>query len=40
VNDYPGSPALAQQLLPASTRMIFFEKHPTEHKELVKALGE
>ena len=40
VNDYPGSPALAQQLLPASTRMILFEKHPTEHKELVKALGE
>ena len=38
--DYPGSPALAQQLLPASSRMVFFEKHPTEHKELVKALGD
>ena len=38
-SDYPGSPALAQQLLPSSSRMIFFEKHPTEYKELVKALG-
>jgi 23S rRNA (adenine2030-N6)-methyltransferase len=37
--DYPGSPALAQGLLPATSRMIFFEKHPTEHKELVKAMG-
>lgn len=37
--DYPGSPALAQHLLPASARMVFFEKHPTEHKELVKAVG-
>ena len=39
-SDYPGSPALAQSLLPASARMIFFEKHPTEYKELVKALGD
>jgi len=38
--NYPGSPALAQALLPPSARMIFFEKHPTEHKELVAALGD
>ena len=38
--NYPGSPALAQSLLPGSSRMIFFEKHPTEYKELVKALGD
>ena len=39
VAKYPGSPALAQSLLPATARMIFFEKHPTEHRELVGALG-
>lgn len=38
--NYPGSPALAQSLLPSSARMVFFEKHPTEHQELVKALGD
>lgn len=40
VSKYPGSPATAQSLLPSTARMIFFEKHPTEHKELVKALGQ
>ena len=38
--NYPGSPAIAQSVLPASARMMFFEKHPTEHSELVKALGD
>lgn len=37
--DYPGSPALAQTLLPASARMIFFEKHPTEHAALAANLA-
>ncbi|MEM8616050.1 MAG: 23S rRNA (adenine(2030)-N(6))-methyltransferase RlmJ [Pseudomonadota bacterium] len=36
---YPGSPALATQLLPDQTRFVFFEKHPAEHKALAKALG-
>lgn len=40
VSNYPGSPAVAQSLLPETARMVFFEKHPTEHKELVKASGE
>ena len=39
IGAYPGSPALAQTLLSKTARMVFFEKHPTEHKELVKALG-
>jgi 23S rRNA (adenine2030-N6)-methyltransferase len=38
--NYPGSPAIAQSLLPASARMVFFEKHPTEHAELVRAMGD
>ncbi|MCA8900163.1 MAG: 23S rRNA (adenine(2030)-N(6))-methyltransferase RlmJ [Hyphomonas sp.] len=38
--DYPGSPALVQALLPDTARMVFFEKHPTEHAELVKAIGD
>ncbi len=37
--DYPGSPALAQALLPASARMIFFEKHPAEHAALAANLA-
>ncbi|MDJ0922477.1 MAG: 23S rRNA (adenine(2030)-N(6))-methyltransferase RlmJ [Henriciella sp.] len=36
---YPGSPALAVQTLRKQARFVFFEKHPTEHKALVKALG-
>ena len=38
--DYPGSPALAQALLPKEARIILFEKHPTEYKELVSAVGD
>ena len=40
MNDYPGSPALAQALLPPSARMVFFEKHPAEHAALAKAVGD
>ena len=35
---YPGSPAIAQTVLPANSRFVFFEKHPTEHAALEKAL--
>lgn len=38
IESYPGSPALAQMLLPDTARMVFFEKHPTEHKALENAL--
>jgi 23S rRNA (adenine2030-N6)-methyltransferase len=37
--DYPGSPALAQALLPPSARMVFFEKHPAEFAALTKSVG-
>lgn len=37
---YPGSPALAVQTLHEKARFAFFEKHPAEHKALVKALGD
>lgn len=40
MKDYPGSPALAQALLPASARLVFFEKHPGEHAALAKAVGD
>jgi 23S rRNA (adenine2030-N6)-methyltransferase len=40
MKDYPGSPALAQSLLPPSARMIFFEKHPAEHAALAKSVGD
>jgi 23S rRNA (adenine2030-N6)-methyltransferase len=40
MKDYPGSPALAQALLPPSARMVFFEKHPAEHAALTKAVGD
>lgn len=33
---YPGSPALAVQLLGQNARIALFEKHPTEHDALSK----
>lgn len=36
---YPGSPAIAAERLGSDDRLVLFEKHPTEHAELVKALG-
>ena len=35
---YPGSPALATQLLGPKTRFALFELHPAEHKALSQAL--
>ncbi|MHA7899978.1 MAG: 23S rRNA (adenine(2030)-N(6))-methyltransferase RlmJ [Henriciella sp.] len=35
---YPGSPALATQMLGPKARINLFELHPTEHKELSQAL--
>ena len=35
---YPGSPALATQLLGETARIVLFELHPTEHKALSQAL--
>ena len=40
VNTYPGSPALAAARLGETARIVLFEKHPTEHAELCKALGD
>lgn len=40
INNYPGSPAHAQALLPPDTRYILFEKHPAEHEALSKAVGD
>ena len=40
LNAYPGSPALATERLGDAARLILFEKHPTEHAELTKVLGE
>ncbi|MEM9937784.1 MAG: 23S rRNA (adenine(2030)-N(6))-methyltransferase RlmJ [Pseudomonadota bacterium] len=37
---YPGSPAIALQTLHHKARFALFEKHPAEHKALVKALGD
>lgn len=36
---YPGSPALAVQLLGQNARIALFEKHPTEYDALSKALA-
>ncbi|MBR9834868.1 MAG: 23S rRNA (adenine(2030)-N(6))-methyltransferase RlmJ [Alphaproteobacteria bacterium] len=36
---YPGSPALAAQVLGDQARLVLFEKHPTEHAALTKAMG-
>lgn len=36
---YPGSPAIAIQTLHKAARFAFFEKHPTEYKELLANLG-
>ena len=36
--DYPGSPALAQALLPKSARMVLFELHPQENAALNEAM--
>lgn len=38
MGSYPGSPALATQLLGARTRFALFELHPAEHKALSQAL--
>lgn len=35
---YPGSPALASQILGDKARMVLFELHPTEYKSLTQAL--
>ena len=35
---YPGSPALASQLLGKQARLVLFEKHPTEFEALNRAL--
>lgn len=35
---YPGSPALATQLLGDAARLVLFELHPAEHKALSQAL--
>ncbi|MEL6692172.1 MAG: 23S rRNA (adenine(2030)-N(6))-methyltransferase RlmJ [Pseudomonadota bacterium] len=35
---YPGSPALATQLLGEAARIVLFELHPAEHKALSQAL--
>ena len=35
---YPGSPALATQILGANARLALFELHPAEHKALSQAL--
>lgn len=37
--DYPGSPAIAQARLPASARMVLFERHPQEYAALVAAVA-
>lgn len=37
-SSYPGSPALASQLLGEKARLALFELHPTEHKALSQAL--
>ena len=37
---YPGSPALAAAHLGDTSRIVLFEKHPTEHDALVKAVGD
>jgi len=39
VRDYPGSPALALARLPASARLILFERHPAEFRALTENLG-
>ena len=36
---YPGSPAIAAARLGPRARIVLFEKHPTEHTELSKALS-
>ncbi len=36
---YPGSPALALDVLSADARAVFFELHPAEHAALEAALG-
>lgn len=38
MKDYPGSPALAQALLPKSARMVLFELHPQENAALTEAM--
>ena len=38
MKDYPGSPALAQALLPKSARMVLFELHPQENTALNDAM--
>lgn len=38
--DYPGSPAVAMARLPASARLILFERHPAEFKALSQNVGQ
>jgi len=37
-SSYPGSPALASQVLSDAARIVLFELHPAEHKALSQAL--
>lgn len=37
---YPGSPKLALDTLPDTSRFVFFEKHPTEYGHLTQTIGE
>lgn len=37
-SSYPGSPALATQILQDTARIVLFELHPAEHKALSQAL--
>lgn len=39
IQNYPGSPAHAQKLLPEKSRYILFEKHPAEYEALSKAMA-
>ncbi|MFN7054659.1 23S rRNA (adenine(2030)-N(6))-methyltransferase RlmJ [Hyphomonas sp.] len=38
-HDYPGSPSLAAARLPASARMVLFERHPQEFAALSKSMA-
>jgi 23S rRNA (adenine2030-N6)-methyltransferase len=40
MEQYPGSPAVAQMLLRAQDQLRLFELHPTDHRILASYLGE
>jgi len=40
IEQYPGSPALAQMLLRPTDQLRLFERHPTDHRILAAFLGE